>query len=504
MEIALGAYLRRVASGADHHAAAVAAARAVRQRPWDVVHHAGRLARCTVAVAEKDLGLTATLRVVAPTSRAAIARVDAGQPYPTLAHEGRRVRGAFDTPVDMARRVVEATLQAVDGPVRTGLDLACGPGAFLLAMTEAGVPEVFGTDIDATALAVAQVACPKARLLQEDALKHGPEVDVLCGNPPYVPPERQDRAMRLELRRRFPWLHGRFDLVVPFAAVAAERVRPGGGLGLVLPTSAMVQPYGRVLRERWVQRHRLTELVGPLPFPGASVDVTLLVLQAGAGPAPLPPHGVPAADVLALPSIPLDPELMPGDLALVRRVRAASVPLGDLCHIDTGLVAHGPHGGKAELLSDVPGEGRVPYADARGFFRGERQWLDYRPDVMHRAKTPALFEGPKVVLQRIRGRQPVQAAIDLEGTYVGHTCTVVQATDPRVALEAVLDVVQAELVDALVRIERGSRLDLYPRDVASMPFPRAWLGRSGARPPLDEAWGLQPAEVEQLVRRAAR
>jgi SAM-dependent methyltransferase len=289
VQVALGAYLKRVAADEDHHAGAVAAARSVRRRPWDVVRYAGLLARCTLAVADEDFGLSATLRRVPLESRAAVARVAEGQPYPLLAHAGRRSRGAFDTPIDMARRLVKTTLRAVDGPTRTGLDLACGPGSFLLAMTEAGIPEVFGTDIDATALAVAQIACPKARLLQEDALKHGPQVDVVCGNPPYVPPERQDKALRVELRRRFPWLRGRFDLVVPFAAVAAERVRPRGAMGLVLPAAAMVQPYGAVLRRRWVERHAVEELMGPMPFPGAAVDVMLVVLRTAAGPAPLPP-----------------------------------------------------------------------------------------------------------------------------------------------------------------------------------------------------------------------
>ena len=502
MQVALGAYLKRVAADEEHHAAAVAAAQAVRRRPWDVVRFAGLLARCELRVADADFGLSAALRKVPLDSRAAVARIAEGQPYPHLRNNGRRSRGAYDTPIDMARRVVKTALRSVDGPLRTGLDLACGPGSFLLAMTEAGIPEVFGTDIDATALAVAQVAVPKARLLQEDALKHGPPVDVVCGNPPFVPPERQDKDLRVELRRRFPWLRGRFDLVVPFAAVAAERVREGGALGLVLPAAAMVQPYGAVLRRRWLQRHAVSELVGPMPFPGASVDVMLLVMTIGAGPAPLPPHGVPADEVLSLANVPLDPALLPGDVALLRALRGRSVELGTLCYIDTGLVAHGPHGGKEGLLEDEPGDGRVPYAAARDFFAGRRRWLDYQPDRMHRAKTPALFEEPKLVVQRLRGKAPVKAAIDREGVYVGHTCTVVKPTDPRLSLEAVLELVTSPLVDALTRIERGSRLDLYPKDVAAMPLPLAWL-EPGERRPLGEAWGLDDEEQERLRRRAA-
>ena len=81
-----------------------------------------------------------------------------------------------------------------------------------------------------------------------DGLQDGEAVELVVGNPPYVPPERQGKDQRVRLRLRFPWLRGRFDLAVPFAAVAASRVRPGGALRLVLPSAALSQPYGTPLR----------------------------------------------------------------------------------------------------------------------------------------------------------------------------------------------------------------------------------------------------------------
>src|SRR5690606_28121223 len=96
----------------------------------------------------------------------------------------------------LARRVVRAALDAAGRPVRRGLDPACGTGAFLLAMAEAGVPEVEGGDLDPVALEVAAVAVPRAELRIRDAAEPGPPVDLVCGNPPFVPPERQDKAYR--------------------------------------------------------------------------------------------------------------------------------------------------------------------------------------------------------------------------------------------------------------------------------------------------------------------
>lgn len=502
MKRAIEGWLAAAARGADAVGCATAAAEAVAAQPWDVVHLAGRLARCKVAVADRDLGLTVQLAEVEVDARHAVVRVAAGQPYPRPDQPGRRSRGAFDTPVDLARAVVKSALAAASGPKEVGLDPACGTGAFLVAMLEAGVREVYGTDLDPAALAVAQVAAPGARVVVEDALKWGPSVDLVCGNPPYVPPERQDRELRAELRRRFPWLRGRFDLVIPFAATAAERVRPGGGLGLVLPAPALVQPYGAPLRRRWIERHRIHELAGPEPFPGASVDVVRVVLQVGAGPAPLPRHGITAQELLRLANAPLNPELAPGDVDLVERIRAASVPLGTLALVDTGLVAHGADGGKRRLIHDEPGEGRVPYADAREFFAGQRRWLDYQPRRMHRAKTRERFEQPKLVIQRLRGKGPVRAAVDREGVYLGHTCTIVQLRGSDLPLDRLLELVRSPLVDGLTRVEAGQRLDLYPRDVAAFPVPKAWLTDPGRS--LASAWSLGSAEVARLEALAAR
>lgn len=502
MRGALQAWLLAAARGADHVAACRAAAEVDALEPWEVVRNAGLLARCEPTPAPHDLGLDAHLRVREVNDPACIARVAAGAPFPQLANAGRRARGAFDTPVAMARQLVAAARLAVEGRCEVALDPACGPGAFLVALLEAGLREVRGADIDPAALAVASVAAPSARLSLADAFSGGEVVDLVVGNPPFVPPERQDRLLRARVKVRFPWMRGRFDLVVPFAELATERVRRGGAVGLIVPSAMLSQPYAAPLRRRWVQRHELIELAGPYPFPGASVDVGLVVMRCHTGPAPLPLFGIAPDELLRLENAPLNPDLMPGDIALVEKIRDASFPLGSFCRIDTGVVAHGPKGGKERLITDTKRPGSVPYADAREFFEGDHRWLQYDPAEMHRPKSPEMFENPKIVIQRLRGRKPVRAAIDWDGIYVGHTCTVVYPRQHRVPLDRVLDLVRSPLIDGLSRIESGHRLDLYPRDVASFPVPKAWIDRPHLG--LAEAWGLLPAEIERLESWAAR
>lgn len=498
---ALQAYVAEAARGGDHRGSVRAAAEAVSGDPWAVVEEAGALARGRMEIAPTDLALTDALTAVDPGHRRAVLFIEEGQPYPAFDLRGRRKRGAFDTPAVMARRVVAATVDACQRPPSSALDPACGTGAFLVALTEAGIREVWGSDLDPVALEVARVAAPGARLERRDAFLVGATADMICGNPPFVPPERQDKALRARLRTRFPWLRGRFDLVIPFCAAAAERVAPGGGLGLVVPGSTLVQPYGAPLRRAWLLEHRVVQMSEPGPFPGASVEVVELVCQIGTGPASIPAHGLQPDELLKLDNAPWNPKLHPGDIDWVQRVRRRSVALGDLALVDTGVVAHGPDGGKERLLYDEPGPGRVPFADAKEFFAGRHRWLDYDPPRMHRAKSPDMFEVPKLVIQRIRGKGPVRAAVDRQGLYMGHTCTVVVPKEGCPPLDALAKWVRSPIVEAITRVERGQRLDFYPRDVASIPIPRGW--KEGRDETPTGALGLSADELERVQRLVA-
>ena len=492
---ALEAWLAAAARGRDDVAACTAAAESVADDPWAVVTQAGALARARRATATEDLGLTEALAVRHVDAAGVVCQIAAGAPYPAFDRPGRQRAGAFDTPAATVHRVVAGARAAARGAVRIARDPACGSGAFLIALAEAGVPEREGVELDPRAAAVARIADPGACIVHGDGLVPRAPLDLVVGNPPFVPPERQDRDLRKRLRARYPWMSGRFDLAVPFAVVALEGLRAGGGAGLVLPASLLWQNYARSWRQRILQTHAITLLSGPESFPGAAVEVCLLGLCAGGGPAHLP-GGLAAAECLSLPNVPLHPALRPGDAALVAHVRARSVELATLAEVDTGVVSHGPDGGKARLLHDEPGPGRVPYVDAADLQRGRTRWLAYTPERMHRAKRPELFENPKLLVQRLRGKGPIRVWLDRTGLYAGHTLTVVRPLGDVPPLEKLASLLQAPEVDGLLRLERGQRLDLYPRDLAELPVPRAWL--DGQAAPLAQAWALDPTQVARL------
>lgn len=503
MKAALEAYLTTLNRGTTHREAVLAAAHAVQQRPADVVEQAGLLARCRTAVAPVATGLTSSLRKVPIGSRAAIVRVNAGARYPVVAHKARYTLGVHDPPVDLARRVVEQCLAASDGVANVGVDIACGSGAFLVAMAEAGLTELYGMDTSTLCLEVAAVACPSARLLRDDPTKHGPPADLLVGAAPYTPRSDLDASRRFDFRHRFPWLGRTLDVVSGFAASASERARPGGGIGLLLPTDALVRPHGSPWRARFVRRHRIFELVGPISLPGVRVDASILVAQAGSGPSPLPAYGLAAEEALDVHNVVLDPERRPGDIALMRCIEQHSIPLGELADISGGIHVVGP--GEivpADLLTGRPGEGRVPFAESRGFFAGDRRWLLYKPGRLHRATSREIHERPKVVAMRSRARGGMRSEVDRSGVFVGASLTAVAPLAGGVSPESVQALLSAPAIEGWLRVRHGRVTDLTPRVLAEIPFPKAWLdGDSGS---LSSAWGVSEAAIESLEDRAQR
>lgn len=509
-DAALRAYLAAAAAGGDEVAASRAAAEAVAAEPWRVVEEAGALARATLRPAPDDGALNSALRLRAPQlSGVKVAR---GQPIPTVDPERRKALGAWDTPRLMARRLVGLLVgheRAVSGP---HLDPACGAGALLLAQAERGAGPLIGEDVHAAALAVAQVAVPGAQLRLRDGLAEGVGADeeppgVLLINPPFVRAEAQGKALRKALQRRLPWLVGRWDLSIPFLVLALARVRRGGLAAMVLPSPALTQPYGLPLRQRLLAEHGLITLTDFEVFTGAGASVALGLARAHEPhDGPCWPGGPRGVELLGLHGAPIHPKIRALDPALAARARRSGAVLGDFFEIDTGVVAHGPGGGKAALLKDEPEPDRVPYVDAQDLRAGRLRYLRYAPEQMHRAKRPGLFLGPKLLIQRITPPGQVLATLDEGDTFAGHTLNVLRARpgvflSAEAALQALRQVQRLlahPLTPGLLCLERGPRLDLYPHDLAAIPLPPGWLTAANDAD-LGAAYGLSPDEVARLV-----
>ena len=248
----------------------------------------------------------------------------------------RRARGVFFTPAPLAAHVARAVLaprlEAArwDGgvPALRVLDPAAGDGRFLAAALDVlvaaaaarGAGEhagggrglidrqalarcLVGVERDPALAAAARARVPGAEIIVGEALTddvaaaHG--VDAVLGNPPYV------RSIRL--RRADPGLwtalrgqlaatsHGEWDLYAAFVERALDWVRPGGRIGLVVPSRWLTAVFAERLRAHLAAAGAVRAVIdfgAEQVFPGATTYASVIVLEKSA---PAPGHEIDVA-----------------------------------------------------------------------------------------------------------------------------------------------------------------------------------------------------------------
>jgi hypothetical protein len=213
----------------------------------------------------------------------------------------RKARGAFYTPLELARHVAEWAVQSPDDLV---LEPSCGEAAFLLAAGERlsalnGAPphpgQLTGIEMHAPSADEArgrmQLAGLPATVTPGDFFHYAPRAcyDAVVGNPPYIryqafsgPARASSRAAALAQGVR---LTGLASSWAAFTVHAALFLRPGGRLGLVLPAELLSVNYAAEVRSFLMRRFARVRLVlfEERVFPGVQEEVVLLLAD-GIGP----------------------------------------------------------------------------------------------------------------------------------------------------------------------------------------------------------------------------
>ncbi len=227
-----------------------------------------------------------TLAPDAGARRAAARALDTG--------ELRKARGAFFTPAALCAYVADWAVRGADDHV---LEPSCGEAAFLLAAGArlrglgAAAPDLHGSELHAASaqagLADLALAGYSARIDVGDFLARpaAPEYDAVIGNPPYVRYQEFAGASRVlgqqaALRAGVP-LTRLASSWAAFTVHAAQFLRPGGRLGLVLPAELLSVNYAGEVRSFLMRRFGRVRLVlfTERVFPGVSAEVVLLLAE---------------------------------------------------------------------------------------------------------------------------------------------------------------------------------------------------------------------------------
>lgn len=208
----------------------------------------------------------------------------------------RKARGAFFTPASLCEYIVR---WAVRAPGDRVLEPSCGEAAFLTAaagrLAELGaVPaagQLAGVELhpesSATARAlVGQLGWP-ADVATADffTVSPSPSFEAVIGNPPYV--RYQDFNGPARLRARAAALAAGVSLTnlasswAAFTVHAAQFLKPGGRLGLVLPAELLSVNYAAGVRRFLMESFGRVRLIvfTERVFPGVQEEVVLLLAE---------------------------------------------------------------------------------------------------------------------------------------------------------------------------------------------------------------------------------
>ncbi|MCK0515674.1 N-6 DNA methylase [Williamsia sp. DF01-3] len=208
----------------------------------------------------------------------------------------RKARGAFFTPAALADFV---SRWAIRTPVDTVLEPSCGEAAFLTSAatrldelhSPRTRPQLEGIEIhEPSAQAAARLvkATGRAASIRVDDFFEVPSkrrFDVVIGNPPYVRYQDHSGAARLASRRAAlrggVGLTGLASMWAAATVHAAEFLRPGGRLGLVVPAELLSVNYAAEVRRYLMERFGRVRLImfTERVFPGVQEEVVLLLAE---------------------------------------------------------------------------------------------------------------------------------------------------------------------------------------------------------------------------------
>lgn len=216
----------------------------------------------------------------------------------------RKARGAFFTPPEMSRLIASWAIRSADDSV---LEPSCGEASFLLSAAErlaalgaarmVAADRLHGVELHSASAAEAHRLVRRAgwesTIQVADFFDVEPtrKFDAVIGNPPYIryqqfAGEARAKGLQAALKQGVR-LNGLSSAWAPFVVHAADFLKPGGRLGLVLPAELLAVKYAAEVRRFLLNRFSSVRLVmfEQLVFPGVMEEVVLLLAE-GSGSVP--------------------------------------------------------------------------------------------------------------------------------------------------------------------------------------------------------------------------
>ncbi len=239
---------------------------------------------------------------------------------------------------------------------------------------------------------------------------------------------------------------GHWDLFVLFIAKSISLTRLDGYHSFITPSTLGTEKYGSVLREKLIEEHTLTKLIGfgeQKVFPEVDRQCMVYILSPESRNQECDivqyrdsefsvEHSLDPREFLEFSNNSLRLDISPLDLNIKNRMESGGVRLREVCCVNPGVVAHSAEDsprdfGKDDVLTQEAGEGHVKYVSGSEIGRHRIEWngdymmYDEYKEHFHRPKFEELFESEKVMVSGISGAgSSVKSCYDDSGFYTNH------------------------------------------------------------------------------------
>lgn len=209
----------------------------------------------------------------------------------------RKLRGGYYTPADLA---MFAAKWACAGGAERVLEPSCGDGVFLDAVSRlscSGPSTITAFELDLREAGKARARARRgnvpAQVHGRDFLEwatneldgHGQPFDAAVGNPPFIRYQHLPDGFQVHAERIFRRLGCRFtkhtNAWVPFVLASVALLRPGGRLGMVVPSEIMNVAHSQPLRTFLQEHCRRIAVIDPeeLWFAGTLQGAVMLLVE---------------------------------------------------------------------------------------------------------------------------------------------------------------------------------------------------------------------------------
>lgn len=177
----------------------------------------------------------------------------------------QKLRGGYYTPVDLATFIAQWVAEIEP---RRVLEPSCGDGAFFSAFSNAGGFEeskILGFELEDEEASKASIRAKELGLLKTDIISEDflgwalnavqgdtEPFDAIVGNPPFIRYQYLPSDFQITAERVFEALDSKFtrhtNAWVPFILASVALLRPGGRLGMVVPSELLHVTHAQSLR----------------------------------------------------------------------------------------------------------------------------------------------------------------------------------------------------------------------------------------------------------------